>query len=102
MARRVIWAHSAEADLEAVIKYIHRDFPAYASAFMLRALEAGSSLGELAERGRSVPEFRDENTREIFIQSYRLIYRIESNRVSILALIHGRRDFIAAWDEKKR
>ena len=61
MARRVIWAHSAEADLEVVIEYIHRDFPAYAAAFMVRALEAGRSLGELAERGRMVPELRDEN-----------------------------------------
>jgi toxin ParE1/3/4 len=102
MAREVTWTHSAEADLEVVIEYIHRDFPAYAAAFMLRALEAGRSLGELAERGRMVPELRDENTREIFVESYRVIYRIESDQVSILALIHGRREFIAAWDEKNR
>jgi plasmid stabilization system protein ParE len=49
-----------------------------------------------------VPEFRDEKIREIFVNSYRLVYRIKGNQISILALIHGRRDFQTAWDEKER
>jgi plasmid stabilization system protein ParE len=102
MGRKVVWAYAAEADLEAAAEYIHRDSPAYAAAFVLRSLEAGRSLAELAERGRMVPEFKDKNIREIFVQSYRLIYRVESDRASILALIHGRRDLMTAWDEKDR
>jgi len=102
MGRKVVWAHAAEADLEAAAEYIHRDSPAYAAAFVLRALEAGHSLSEFAERGRMVPEFKDKNIREIFVQSYRLIYSVESDRVSILALIHGRRDFMTAWDDRGR
>ena len=102
MARKVIWAYAAEEDLEAAASYIHRDSPVYAASFILRALEAGRSLTELAERGRVVPEFKNSSIREIFIHSYRLIYRIEDDRISILALIHGRRDFQTAWDEKDR
>jgi toxin ParE1/3/4 len=43
-----------------------------------------------------------KSIREIFVYSYRLIYRIEVERISILALIHGRREFENAWDEKDR
>lgn len=102
MVREVIWAHAAEEDLDAAAAYIHRDSPAYAASFVNRALQAGGSLSALAERGRMVPEFKDKNIREIFVYSYRLIYRIEDDRISILALIHGRRDFQTAWDEKDR
>ncbi len=82
MARRVIWA--------------------YAASFVDRVLGVGRSLNEFVERGHIVPELRDNSIREIFIYSYRLVYRIEEDQISILALIHGRRDFQAAWDEKER
>ena len=100
MARKVIWAYAAEEDLEAAASYIHRDSPVYAASFIDRALDAGRSLDEFAERGRMVPELGDSSIREIFVYSYRLVYRIEDDRISILALIHGRRDFQKAWDEK--
>ena len=102
MARKVIWAYAAEEDLEAAASYIHRDSPVYAASFVDRALEVGRSLDEFAERGRMVPELSDSSIREIFVYSYRLVYRIEDDRISILALIHGRRDFQKAWDEKDR
>ena len=102
MARKVVWAYAAEEDLSAAATYIHNDSPAYATSFVNRALQAGRSLSQLAERGRMVPEFRDKSIREIFVYSYRLIYRIERDRISIIGLIHGRRDFQTAWDEKDR
>ncbi len=102
MARIVIWADAAVADLDAAAEYISKDSPAYAAAFVLRSLEAARSLRNMSERGRIVPEFKRENIREIFVHSYRLIYRIDEFRVSILAFIHGRRDFSQAWNERER
>ena len=102
MARKVIWADGAVADLDAAADYISKDSSAYAAAFVLRSLEQARSLGNLPERGRVVPEFKREDIREIFVFSYRLIYRIDELRVSVLAFIHGRRDFSQAWDERKR
>jgi toxin ParE1/3/4 len=102
MARNVIWAYAAEEDLEAAASYIQRDSPVYAASFVDRVLEAARSLDEFAERGRMVPELNDSSIREIFVYSCRLVYRIEDDRISISALIHGRRDFQKAWDEKDR
>ena len=102
MARKVIWADGAVADLDAAADYISKDSPAYAASFVLQSLKAARSLGDLPERGRVVPEFKREDIREIFVFNYRLIYRIDELRVSVLAFIHGRRDFSQAWDERKR
>jgi len=101
MARDVIWADAAQEDLEAAA-YIHRDSPFYAASFVKRTLEAARSPANFPLRGCIVREFGDSNIREIFIYSYRLIYRIEKNRVSILSLIHKSREFTKAWDERER
>ena len=102
MARKIVWAYAAEEDLDSAAEYIHKDSPVYAASFVDRALSAGRSLDKFAERGRIVPELNEDNIREIFVYSYRLIYRIEDNQISVLALIHGHRDFQHAWDEKER
>ena len=102
MERQVIWAQAAQEDLDAAAAYIQRDSSAYAASFVSRALEVGRTLREFAERGRIVPEFLDKDVREVFIYNYRLIYRIEKERISILAVIHGKRDFRDAWEEKVR
>jgi plasmid stabilization system protein ParE len=102
MERRVVWAHSAEEDLEAAAAYMRRDSPAYAASFVNRALQAGRLLRHSPERGRIVPEFQSRSIREILVQSHRLIYRIEDDQISIVALIHGRREFVTAWYERER
>ena len=102
MARKVIWADAAVADLDDAAEFISKDSPAYAAAFVLTCLETARSLGSMSERSRLIPEFKREDIREIFVFSYRLIYRVEEFRVTILALIHGRRDFNQAWKERER
>ena len=41
--------------------------------------------------GRIVPEVGDETIRERFVYSYRLVYRIEPDRILVVAVIHGKR-----------
>ena len=91
MAREVAWAESALGDLESIAEYINRDSAHYASAFVQEVIDAALTLSEFAERGQQVPEFDDENIRELLIRSYRLVYRMESGRVLILGVIHGAR-----------
>jgi hypothetical protein len=38
-----------------------------------------------------VPEFDDESIREWFAYSYRIIYRVDNETVTIAAVIHGKR-----------
>jgi toxin ParE1/3/4 len=90
---RVIWSASALADVEATAAYIARDSEHYASVVVEGILEAAASLATLAERGRVVPELADALIREVFIYSWRLIYRVESNFVTVLTVVHQKQHF---------
>jgi plasmid stabilization system protein ParE len=46
---------------------------------------------EFPESGRVVPEYADASLRELFWREYRIIYRVESDRVVVVAVVHGRR-----------
>jgi plasmid stabilization system protein ParE len=41
--------------------------------------------------GRIVPETNDETIREHLVFSYRLVYRIEAERILVVAVIHDKR-----------
>ena len=92
MARQIVWTEVAFRDLEAAADFIAQDSPAYAAALAGEVREAARALATFANRGREVPEYGDEAIRELFIGNYRMIYRVEPDRVTILALIHGARD----------
>ena len=91
MAREVVWAETAFSDLSSIAEYIARDSGHYAAAFVREVMDASRTLAEFAERGQRVPEFQDENLREFLIRSYRLLYRIEDQRVLVLGVVHGAR-----------
>lgn len=91
MDLEVRWSPEAIEDLDAIAEYIARDSEYYARAVVTETLSASRSTGEFSLIGRIVPEIGDENIRERFIYSYRLIYRIEPKRILIVAVIHGKR-----------
>jgi len=102
MARKVVWSYEATEDLDAVADYIARDSAFYAAAFVQEVIEASRSLDMFSERGRIVPEVGNPSIRELFVREYRLIYSIERNRISVLGLIHGKRDLKRLWKKEKR
>jgi toxin ParE1/3/4 len=87
----VRWSPEATEDLEAIAEYIARDSGYYARAVVSEMLSASRNVSEFPLIGRIVPEIGDENIRERFVYSYRLIYRIEPKRILIVAVIHGKR-----------
>ena len=92
LRRRVVWTKSARAALDSAIEFIHAESPSGANRVLESALATAQSLAELAERGRVVPEFQNPAIREVFVFSYRLIYRVSGETVEIVQLLHGARD----------
>ena len=43
------------------------------------------------ESGRIVPEYNLRNIREIINQNYRIVYRVKSEIVEIVTIVHGAR-----------
>lgn len=91
MAYRVVWSPKAVEDVEAIAAYIARDSPSYAAAVVQKVIEITSKLSEDAKHGRRIPEIEESMMIEQFAYSYRLIYRLESDTVTVTALIHGKR-----------
>ena len=91
MAPRLAWSPEAVEDIESIASHIERDSPWYAKAVASRIVEAAEAIPEFPELGRIVPEIGDPAIRERFVYSYRIIYRLESERVLVAAVIHGSR-----------
>lgn len=90
MAYRVEWSPRAVDDLEAIALYISTDSLAYASAVIRTILNATRKLSTFPHSGRVVPELADDNIRELFAYSYRIIYRVQGGIVTVAAIAHGK------------
>jgi len=91
MNLEVKWSPEAIEDLESIREYIARVSEYYAQAVVTEILSVSRNIGEYPLIGRIVPEAGDETIRERFVYSYRLVYRVESDRILIVAVIHGKR-----------
>lgn len=91
MAYRVVWSPRALDDIDSIASYISRDSTIHASAVVAKIIRATRTLRQFPFAGRVVPEFEDEDLRERFVYSYRIIYRVHAKTVTIAAVIHGKR-----------
>ena len=91
MAYRVAWSPRAVEDLEAIAQYISADSTAYAAAVVKTILDTARNFSSFPLSGRVVPELGDESIRECFAYSYRVIYRVEKEIVTVAAIVHGKR-----------
>lgn len=91
MAYQVVWSSTALEDVDAIATYISRDSSAYAAAVVQKIIDVTRNLSNFPFSGRIVSELNDNNTREKFVYSYRIIYRVENDNVTIVAVVHGKR-----------
>ena len=90
---KVVWSPEAIEDLQSIAEYIQRDSEFYARAVVTKILDVTRSIKDFPLIGRIIPELENENIRERFIYSYRLVYQIKKQQILIVAVIHGRRLF---------
>ena len=91
MDYRITWSPEALEDIESIAKYIERDSAFYAKAVVTKIISSVKNIKSFSLTGRVVPELEQENIREIFVFSYRIIYQISDNSILIIAVIHGHR-----------
>ena len=91
MAHRVVWSRRALQDIEAIADYIANDSPAYAAVVVKSIIDRTRMLARFPRSGHKVPEFDDDEIRELLAYSYRIIYRLQQDQVLISAVIHGKR-----------
>ena len=90
----VVWTVLAEQRALEAVDFIAMDRPEGASKWLDQLLERVAKLDRFARRGRVVPEIGRPTHREIWHAPYRVIYRADATRITVLTLRHWRR----AWD----
>ena len=91
MAFKLEWSEEALEDIESIATYIEKDSPTYAKSVVSKFFEKAEILQEFSELGHAVPELNNLNIREIFVYSYRLIYKLNTDTVLFVAVVHGKR-----------
>jgi plasmid stabilization system protein ParE len=91
MALPLAWSPEAIEDIESIASYIERDSLWYARVVVSAIVEIAESIPAFPESGRIVPEIGNSSIRERFVYSYRIVYRIESESIMVVAVIHGSR-----------
>ena len=87
----VVWTDNALQHLTQIHDYIAHDSARYAIAMIDRITRRSQQCGQFPLMAGKVPEYDREDVREVFEHPYRIIYRVLTERVDILAVIHGAR-----------
>lgn len=92
MAEIVIrWSLNSVENLEKIAEYISQNSPYYAPLFISKIMQAVERLINFPLSGRIVPEYDNENIREVIFHNYRIIYKINGNIIDISDVIHSSR-----------
>ncbi len=86
----VNWTDFAKARLHKIHAVIAKDSAMVADKTIQRIVKRSKQIAELPKSGRKVPEYCEPDIREILERPYRIIYRILSNRIDVLTVMHYR------------
>ena len=86
------WTVHAVNQLAAVAEYISLDSPLYAEQTVERIVARLEQARIHPRSGRVVPEFPQDDLRELVEPPYRVIYRVRADAIEVLAIVHGRQD----------
>lgn len=92
---QVLWTDTAQQDLTEIVEYIAQDSLDEALAILHKLETKAALLVTLPNRGRIVPELLHTGIsqyREFISSPWRIIYRVESQRVMVMAVLDSRRD----------
>lgn len=92
---KVGWSDRARRDLDATYAYIAQDKPAVARKWVNRLRERARAAATAPLAGRVVPEAEEPGVREVFLGTYRLVYRVVGNDLHVLTVFEGHRLFPA-------
>ena len=88
---KIVWTDLAKEDLRSIFDYISRDSKIYASRHLDKLISRVDQLESNPRSGRVVPEFNKEDIRELIEGSYRIVYRLKENGVTVLRVHHSAR-----------
>ena len=92
MSLALRWTEQATNQLGTIAEYISLASPVYAEQMVERIVSRLRQAQDFPDSGRRVPEFGRSDVRELFEAPYRVVYRITSSNIEVVAVVHGRRE----------
>lgn len=86
---RVHWTNAARRHLQAIHDYIAQDSKRYARRMVDRLTRRSQQLADHPRSGAKAEKYEDQDIREVVVRKYRMFYRVKSDQIDILAVIHG-------------
>ena len=88
----VAWSREAGENLVDIEEFIARDSVERAIRFVDDLIDhAEAILSDNPRSGRTVPEIGNPDIRELIYRGYRIVYRLNGDRIEILAVFEGHR-----------
>ncbi len=87
---KITWSPHSKAQLTGIAEYIALDKPAAAYRWLENVFKEVEKLELFPKSGRRVPEFNQEDIREIIFGNYRIIYKIKEDEIIITSVRHGK------------
>jgi toxin ParE1/3/4 len=87
---KLLWSPLAIDRASEIAEYVARDSPVAAEGWINALFKKVEGLKAFPESGRIVPETNNETIRELIYGNYRIIYRMEERRLSVLTIRHGK------------
>ena len=90
---KLIWSVRASNDLIEIGEFIAQSAPQNARKYTQRLFDRAKQAALLPQSGRIVPEYREENLRELIEGNYRIVYEIDlkNKTVTVIAVSEGHR-----------
>ena len=88
---QISWTKKSLKDLRAIYDYITLDSIFYATRFISKLIQRVDQLTEFPESGRIVPEKKDPEIRELIEGNYRIFYRLQKEKITILRIHNSAR-----------
>ena len=93
------WSPLAVERVIKMAEYIAVDKPDVAMQWASDIFDSTDKLREHPRLGRIVPEIQDDDYRELIEGNYRVIYLIDTSKISVLTVRHGKQ-LLSAEDLK--
>ena len=87
---KILWSPLAIDRASEIAGYIAQDNPDAAESWINTVFKKVEHLKEFPKSGRIVPETDNTTIRELVYGNYRIIYRVEERRLSVLTVRHGK------------
>ena len=93
---KIVFSSQAKADLAEIVEFIAYDKLPAARKWAANIRQAVAKLSDFPKLGRTVPEFSDETIRELIKGQYRVVYKINDrkNTIVMVTIHHGRRPLV--------